>query len=85
MENYIWKTRIITLAQYIEEIGYGTNFEQAVKMLLEDFGVVAEYYAYTTMFDKHYGDFVGRCFCPITNGHTEAFMYTINTLLDEHH
>lgn len=88
MENYIFKTRILTLAQYIEEASLGDlteNFEGTIKYLLENFGAVAEHYAYTVMYDKKYGDFIGRSFCPITNTHTDAIMYTINTLIETYH
>lgn len=85
MENYIFKTRIIGLTQYLDEIGYGDNFEEGVKQLLHTQGCVTEHYVHTTMYDKHYGDIVARSYAPITETVNETVALAIQTLLDAHH
>ena len=85
MENYIWKTRIITLGQYLNEIGYGDNFAEGVDHLLYVQGCVTEHYVHTIMFDKHYGKNIASSYTPIKETVPETVALAIQVLLDAHH
>lgn len=77
MQELKLETRICGMLEYLELIS------MTAQDAMEDFGVLAQEYAYTTAYVG--GKFWGRCFTPVVRrNYEEAVRYTTGQLLQDY-
>lgn len=77
MQELKLETRIVGMLEYLELIG------MTAQEAMEDFGVLAQEYAYTTAYVA--GRFWERCFAPVVRrNYEEAVQYNTRMLLEHY-
>lgn len=76
MQELKLETRFIGMLDYLERVC------MTAQEVMEDFGVLAQEYAYTIAYVGE--EFIGRCFAPVIgHNYKEAVQYTTNFILEE--